>query len=62
MENTKEYLAMEAEDMKGTFYGWDMKCQSDSQTLAVITDHLFRATWNIICFETDKASFEYEYP
>ena len=48
--------------MKGTFYGWYMKCQSDSQTLAVITDHLFRATWNIICFETDKASFEYEYP
>lgn len=22
--------------MKGTFYGWYMKCQSDSQTLAVI--------------------------
>lgn len=22
--------------MKGAFYGWYMKCQSDSQTLAVI--------------------------
>ena len=22
--------------MKNTFYGWDMKCQFDSQTLAVI--------------------------
>ncbi|MGN0338505.1 MAG: hypothetical protein ACI4EE_13510 [Lachnospiraceae bacterium] len=36
MGNTLEYLSMEAEDMKGTFYGWYMKCQSASQTLAVI--------------------------
>ena len=27
---------MEAEDMRGTFYGWYMKCQSALQTLAVI--------------------------
>lgn len=27
---------MEVKDMYGSFYGWYMKCQSDTQTLAVI--------------------------
>ena len=78
--------------MKNTFYGWYMKCQFDSQTLAVIPavhqngkniwigenhfsqnglqlnirkTNLYRFCINgspVFCFETDKASFEYEYP
>ncbi len=84
--------------MQGSFYGWYMKCQSDTQTLAVIpavhqtwrvqekagqslkaptrgdmvrTIHesaACRASYQfrkkgctIFSFETDKASFEYEW-
>ena len=49
--------------MRNTFYGWFMKCQSEqhgTRSLPVGKSKMPTES-PVFCFETAKASFEYEY-